>query len=252
MTRSIVPTQPGIALQRSRWRRPPGRLYTAGGTVRTVPGASAHDEGQGRERRARSRQPACQIRHRSGTAVGSTPGKPAICGRARTLGFRRQPGLRYVSCSKMASSRPDILLTLRRCWNWHTGQTQTLLPVRACGFESHPPYQTWLTPVSGACAVPRDVTGMCRRARARASVCVLTRALSRRRHALARPTKRVESADQPRRPYPQIVARGQRAIADGSPGVVSAPWHDPAVSRSRAYWKHWVCLFPQHGRGPQA
>ena len=28
----------------------------------------------------------------------------------------------------------------RRCWNWHTGQAQNLLPLGACGFESHPPH----------------------------------------------------------------------------------------------------------------
>ena len=39
---------------------------------------------------------------------------------------------------------PPRLATLdpptRRCWNWHTGQAQNLLPLGACGFESHPPH----------------------------------------------------------------------------------------------------------------
>ena len=35
-----------------------------------------------------------------------------------------------------------IVGAARRCWNWQTGQTQTLLSVRTCGFKSHPPYQT--------------------------------------------------------------------------------------------------------------
>jgi hypothetical protein len=48
--------------------------------------------------------------------------------------------------------------------------------------------------------------------------------------------------------YPQIVARGQRAIADVSGRRVGAVARPGCVEIS-GYWKHWLCLFPQHGRG---
>ena len=48
--------------------------------------------------------------------------------------------------------------------------------------------------------------------------------------------------------YPQIIERGRRAIADvcgRGPGATSRP----GCVEIWSYWKHWVCLFPQHGRG---
>ena len=48
--------------------------------------------------------------------------------------------------------------------------------------------------------------------------------------------------------YPQIVGRGQRAIADVSERRVGAVARPGCVEIS-AYWKHWNCLFPQHGGG---
>ena len=48
-------------------------------------------------------------------------------------------------CGQMFYSGADDLLGYsggaRRCWNRQTGQTQTLLSERTCGFKSHPPYQ---------------------------------------------------------------------------------------------------------------
>src|SRR3954462_5754278 len=41
---------------------------------------------------------------------------------------------------RRSPSRQPRIGTARRCWNWHTGQAQTLLPLGACGFESHPPH----------------------------------------------------------------------------------------------------------------
>lgn len=38
----------------------------------------------------------------------------------------------------------------RWCWNWQTGQTQTLLSVRTCGFESHPPHQILMAACTAA------------------------------------------------------------------------------------------------------
>jgi RNA polymerase sigma-70 factor, ECF subfamily len=37
----------------------------------------------------------------------------------------------------------------RRCWNWQTGQTQTLLSVRTCGFKSHSPHQILIVTATG-------------------------------------------------------------------------------------------------------
>ncbi len=47
-----------------------------------------------------------------------------------------------ISISRCGLGRVELLrcCTPRRCWNWHTGQAQTLLPYGACGFESHPPH----------------------------------------------------------------------------------------------------------------
>ena len=50
--------------------------------------------------------------------------------------------------------------------------------------------------------------------------------------------------------YPQIVARGRRAIADVSGRRVGAVARPGCIEIS-GYWKHWPCLFPQHGRGPK-
>lgn len=50
--------------------------------------------------------------------------------------------------------------------------------------------------------------------------------------------------------YPQIVARGREAIADVSGRRVGAVARPGCVEIS-GYWKHWPCLFPQHGRGPK-
>jgi len=50
--------------------------------------------------------------------------------------------------------------------------------------------------------------------------------------------------------YPQIIARGQRAIAEVGGRGVGATARPGCVVIS-SYWKHWVCLFPQHGRGPK-
>ncbi len=44
----------------------------------------------------------------------------------------------------------DYSCGARRCWNRQTGQTQTLLSERTCGFKSHPPYQTSATSRSNA------------------------------------------------------------------------------------------------------
>jgi hypothetical protein len=48
--------------------------------------------------------------------------------------------------------------------------------------------------------------------------------------------------------YPHIIARGQRAIAEVSGRRVGAVARPGCVEIS-GYWKHWICLFPQHGRG---
>lgn len=50
--------------------------------------------------------------------------------------------------------------------------------------------------------------------------------------------------------FPQVVAQGQRAIADVSGRRVGAVPRPGCVEIS-GYWKHWICLFPQHGRGPK-
>jgi hypothetical protein len=50
--------------------------------------------------------------------------------------------------------------------------------------------------------------------------------------------------------YPQIIERGRLAIADvrGRPSGMTAR---PGCVEIWSYWKHWVCLFPQHGPGPK-
>jgi hypothetical protein len=48
--------------------------------------------------------------------------------------------------------------------------------------------------------------------------------------------------------YPQIIARGQQAIADVGGRRVGATARPGCVVIS-SYWKHWVCVFPQHGPG---
>ena len=58
--------------------------------------------------------------------------------------------------------RADAAYHQRRlpgCWNWNTGSTQNRLPVRDCGFESHPGY---LSPRSSGCrSARRRSTGRC-------------------------------------------------------------------------------------------
>ena len=58
-------------------------------------------------------------------------GHPGSLGPGREVRFRdqhrRPAGARFTT-------------HLRRCWNRHTGQAQTLLSYGACGFESHPPH----------------------------------------------------------------------------------------------------------------
>ena len=48
--------------------------------------------------------------------------------------------------------------------------------------------------------------------------------------------------------YPQIIAQAQRAMADVSERRVGAVAR-PGCLEVWAYWKHWRCLFPQHGPG---
>jgi hypothetical protein len=48
--------------------------------------------------------------------------------------------------------------------------------------------------------------------------------------------------------YPQIVARAQRAVAEVSQRRVGAVARIGCLE-VYGYWKHWPCLFPQHGPG---
>ncbi len=48
--------------------------------------------------------------------------------------------------------------------------------------------------------------------------------------------------------YPQIITRGQEAIAEVGGRAVGATARPGCIVIS-SYWKHWICLFPQHGRG---
>ena len=50
--------------------------------------------------------------------------------------------------------------------------------------------------------------------------------------------------------YPGIVERGRRAIADVS-GRLAGGYARPGCIEIYGYWKHWACLFPQHGAGPK-
>lgn len=50
--------------------------------------------------------------------------------------------------------------------------------------------------------------------------------------------------------YPGIIDRGRSAIADVS-GRVPGATGRPGCIEISGYWKHWVCLFPQHGIGPK-
>jgi hypothetical protein len=50
--------------------------------------------------------------------------------------------------------------------------------------------------------------------------------------------------------YPQIVAQAQRAMAEVSERRVGAVAR-PGCLEVWGYWKHWHCLFPQHGHGPK-
>ena len=48
--------------------------------------------------------------------------------------------------------------------------------------------------------------------------------------------------------YPQIIARGQSAIAEVGGRRVGATARTGCVEISSS-WKHWICAFPQHGPG---
>lgn len=50
--------------------------------------------------------------------------------------------------------------------------------------------------------------------------------------------------------YPGIIRRGRDAISDVS-GRVAGATARPGCIEISSYWKHWVCVFPQHGSGPK-
>jgi hypothetical protein len=50
--------------------------------------------------------------------------------------------------------------------------------------------------------------------------------------------------------YPEFIARAHRAIAEVSERRVGAVARTGCLEIG-AYWKHWACLFPQHGPGPK-
>jgi hypothetical protein len=50
--------------------------------------------------------------------------------------------------------------------------------------------------------------------------------------------------------YPAIIERGRAAIVSVS-GRRAGATARPGCVEISGYWKHWPCLFPQHGRGPK-
>lgn len=50
--------------------------------------------------------------------------------------------------------------------------------------------------------------------------------------------------------YPGIIDRGRSAIFDVS-GRAPGATVRPGCIEISGYWKHWICLFPQHGIGPK-
>lgn len=50
--------------------------------------------------------------------------------------------------------------------------------------------------------------------------------------------------------YPMIIAKGRQAMTDVSCRRSGATDRPGCVEIS-GYWKHWICLFPQHGHGPK-
>jgi hypothetical protein len=53
--------------------------------------------------------------------------------------------------------------------------------------------------------------------------------------------------------HPRIIAECAAAVAAVRPGRRVGVWHrqDQRTAEVSSYWKHWLCLFPQHGRGPK-
>jgi hypothetical protein len=50
--------------------------------------------------------------------------------------------------------------------------------------------------------------------------------------------------------YPDIIRRAKAAMNDVADRVVGDVGR-PGCREINSYWKHWICLFPQHGRGPK-